>query len=115
MDPMKNCYYSNTIERFLLDSPNAIMGALSLEHAHDLEALQKNAWLSQIEILKSALCTFKDGWIGFEFTIPRMGKRVDAVVVLNSVVFVIEFKVGSHSHESHAIEQVVDYTSAFLL
>ena len=110
MDLMKNCYYSNTIESFLLDSPNSIMGSLSLEHAHDLEALQKNAWLSQIEILQSALRTFKDGWIGFEFNIPRMGKRVDTIVVLNSVIFVIEFKVGSDKHEAHAIEQVLDYT-----
>ncbi|MCE2832726.1 MAG: DUF2075 domain-containing protein [Oxalobacteraceae bacterium] len=49
------------------------------------------------------------GWIYFEFSIPRMGKRADVVLLIGGIVFVIEFKVGSHSFDSYAIEQAHDY------
>ena len=45
----------------------------------------------------------------FEFSIPRMGKRADAVVVIGDGIFVIEFKIGSDTFDRHAIEQVEDY------
>lgn len=38
-----------------------------------------------------------------------MGKRADVVVLLGSTVFVIEFKVGSSTFDSYAIDQVHDY------
>jgi len=49
------------------------------------------------------------GYIFFEFAIPRMGKRVDTIIVHNGIVFVIEFKVGEKVYSRHAIEQVEDY------
>ncbi|MBI4860183.1 MAG: DUF2075 domain-containing protein [Candidatus Riflebacteria bacterium] len=38
-----------------------------------------------------------------------MGKYVDAVVVTQSVIFVLEFKVGERFFPAHAIDQVWDY------
>ena len=106
---MTRSYYSNSIAAFLKDDETAIFGHLSKHHNHDLEALQKNAWTKQIKILKEALKSFDNGQIYFEFSIPRMGKRVDNVLIINDLIFVIEFKVGDTEYQKHSIEQVVDY------
>ena len=107
---MKRAYYSNNIQDFLLDSDSSILGELTANHSNrTLEELQVNAWRKQITILKNQLSEF-DGQIYFEFAIPRMGKRVDNIVIINNVAFIIEFKVGDGGYEKHAIEQVIDYT-----
>jgi len=106
---MTRSYYSNTISGFLQDDETRILGQLSLHHSHALEELQKNAWIMQIIILKEALKDFDNGQIYFEFSIPRMGKRVDNVLIINDFVFVLEFKVGDNQYQKHSIEQVVDY------
>lgn len=50
-----------------------------------------------------------NGSLFLEFNIPRMGSRVDAVVLIGPVVFVVEFKVGEAVFERTAIDQVWDY------
>ncbi|QOR62025.1 DUF2075 domain-containing protein [Sulfurovum sp. ST-21] len=106
---MTRAYYSNTLKTFLIDKNNNILGQLARYHTHALEDLQKNAWLKQIDILKKTFRNIEDGYIFFEFSIPRMGKRVDNIVVIDDSVFIIEFKVGSTSYDNYAIEQVLDY------
>ena len=106
---MTRSYYSNTISDFLKDDETRILGQLSLHHNHALEDLQKNAWVKQITILKDTLQTINNGQIYFEFSIPRMGKRVDNVLIINDLIFVLEFKVGDNQYQKHSIEQVVDY------
>lgn len=106
---MTRSYYSNTISNFLKDDETRILGQLSLHHNHALEDLQKNAWVKQIIILKDTLQTINNGQIYFEFSIPRMGKRVDNVLIINDLIFVLEFKVGDNQYQKHSIEQVVDY------
>ncbi len=107
---MTRAYYSNTLQNFLRDSNNDILGQLARHHSHALEDSQKNAWLKQIDILKKTLQHFeKDGYIFFEFAIPRMGKRVDNIIIIDDSVFIIEFKVGSATYDNDAIEQVLDY------
>jgi hypothetical protein len=39
-----------------------------------------------------------------------MGRRIDCVILSGKVVFAIEFKVGASIYDSHAIDQVTDYT-----
>lgn len=107
---MKRSYYSNTISKFLTDTRSNILGLLSINHSHSLEDLQKNAWLRQIEILQENLDKNLNAKIYFEFGIPRMGKRVDNVIILNDLILVIEFKVGESKYPNHAIEQVIDYS-----
>ena len=63
-----------------------------------------------MRILKEQLKNCENGHIIFEYTIPRMGKRVDVVIIRESVVFVIEFKVNETEYLSYAIDQAVDYT-----
>ena len=107
---MKRAYYSNTIDQFINDSVSSIIGELSMNHSNrSLDELQTNAWKKQIEILKDQLNGLY-GQIYFEFAIPRMGKRVDNIVILKDAVFIIEFKVGDDRYEKYAIEQVIDYT-----
>ncbi len=108
-DTMKRSYYSNSIPQFLLDDETRILGDLALNHSHALEDLQKNAWIKQIEILKYALENISSGRIYFEFEIPRMGKRVDNILIIDDLIFVLEFKIGEKLYHKYAIEQVVDY------
>ena len=107
---MQRAYYSENIQDYLLESESSILGKLSINHSNSaLEELQKNAWIKQIQILKDQLKNVR-GRIYFEFSIPRMGKRVDNIIIIEDAIFIIEFKVGSKKHEKHAIEQVIDYT-----
>ena len=103
-----NYYYRNTISDFLQRNTNEIIGAITRSNEFDVTFLQNKSWEQQIPILKNALHGF-DGEIFFEFVIPRMGKRVDTLIVIKNVVFVIEFKVGESHFFNHNIEQVWDY------
>jgi hypothetical protein len=106
---MTRSYYSNTISHFLNDDSDKILGQLIRNHDFAAENLQRNAWIKQIEILKYQLSDFKHGQIYFEFSIPRMGKRVDNILIIDDFIFVVEFKVGDAEYQKHAIEQTVDY------
>ena len=77
---MNRAYYSSTVEKFLNDDSNLILGQLSRNHQFALEDLQRNSWIDQIEILKSALRRLPNSFIVFEYTIPRMGKRVTEII-----------------------------------
>lgn len=105
---MKRYYYGSHIREFLSESDAAILGQLIIGHNFELDDLQKNAWISQIAILKDQLAGL-DGHIYFEFTIPRMGKRVDNILIIGDSIFVLEFKVNASSFHHHDIEQVLDY------
>ena len=74
-------YYSNTITEFLNQSLDAIWYDLTDLGRGDLLQTQKQAWFEQITILKSQLASYT-GDIYFEYSIPRMGKRIDAVLLI---------------------------------
>ncbi len=103
-------YYSASIADFLQQSDREILGII---HANDISAettiQQSNTWESEITILKDQLRAFSDGRIIFEYIIPRMGKRVDAVVLYRNIVFLLEFKVGDREYRESTYDQVYDY------
>ena len=105
---MKREYYSDSIANFLNTSPEEILGKLASKNEFSLEQTQRDAWLEEIDILRKALPPFQ-GYIYFEYSIPRMGQRVDVVVLIGPVIFVLEFKIGEKEFPLHAIEQVWDY------
>ena len=105
---MKRAYYSSSISEFCNQEAEQILGQMTQQHSFDLTLLQRDAWVEQTYLLKNVLSNY-DGKIYFEFSIPRMGRRVDAVIIIESVIFVIEFKVGSKSYESADLDQVMDY------
>jgi len=107
---MNRAFYSNSIDKFLLMPKEEIIGTLALNNQFGLEQTQRDAWLEEIEILKDILPLYRnEGSLYLEFSIPRMGQRVDAVLLIGSVIFVLEFKIGEKEYTSYAIDQVMDY------
>lgn len=106
---MSRSYWSSLVRDFLDADPNAILGALSAAHPFDITDLQKNAWIYEIRFLKQVLGSLPEAHISLEYSIPRMGKRVDAVLIADGFVFLLEFKVGAQAYQPHDIAQVLDY------
>lgn len=107
---MKRFYYSKKVSEFLEDSDQHILGELVIHHYFAVEDTQRNAWLKEIQILKKSLNDFKDAYIGFEYSIPRMGKKVDVIIIFKNIIFLLEFKVGEDLFHNSAINQVLDYS-----
>lgn len=105
---MLNYYFKDSIESFLQKSITEVIGCITLSNQFDSTVNQNKSWNLQIAILQKALQGLK-GTIFFEFSIPRMGKRVDAIVIVENVAFVIEFKVGENKFLASNIDQVWDY------
>lgn len=91
--PRTSAYYSAPVDRFLDSDPHKVLGVLAAGHAHDLDIEQRQAWEEEINILRDALSGLV-GTIFLEFDVPRLGSRIDAVLVSGSAIFVIEFKCG---------------------
>ncbi|MEO9146286.1 MAG: DUF2075 domain-containing protein [Ginsengibacter sp.] len=105
---MNSYFYSNTIADFLTSSTNEIFGAITRNSDFPDEPTQKGAWTQEIKILKEILENYQ-GRIFFEYSIPRMGRRIDVVLIIKNVIFVVEFKVGEKDFYQNAIDQVWDY------
>jgi hypothetical protein len=101
-------WYGALIPEFLNSSADIIFSQLAKRNDFDLVSTQRDAWIEQIEFLRSSLNGL-NGAIFLEFNIPRMGRRIDAVILIGPVVFVVEFKVGEKEFERAAFEQVWDY------
>ena len=106
---MGRAYYSGSISSFLMAEEDHILGQLMIEDSFRTEDIQKNAWRAEIQVLKEQLASFPDGEIAFEFTIPRMGHRVDAVLIIQGIIFLLEFKVGDDTYAKSTKDQVMDY------
>ncbi len=105
---MKREYYSDSISNFLISSTEEILGRLALNNDFTLIQTQRSAWIAEIEILRETLTSYV-GSIYFEYSIPRMGRRIDIVLLIGPVIFVLEFKVGERQFTTYAIDQVCDY------
>jgi hypothetical protein len=105
---MKRAFYSDSIANFLKSYEEEIIGKLALGNEFPLEQTQREAWLVEIRVLKNILSSYK-GAIYFEYSIPRMGQRIDVVVLIGPVIFVLEFKIREAHFTTYAIDQVVDY------
>lgn len=105
---MNRAYYSDTISSFLLAKPATIIGTMSLSSEFADDPLQKGAWAEEIRILQDVLTPFS-GSIYFEYSIPRMGKRIDTLLLINHLLFVLEFKIGEGDYPAYAVDQVWDY------
>jgi hypothetical protein len=107
---MKRYYYSDSVATFLGKEQHSILGTLLASNEYPLEMTQRDAWLAEIQILQFVLTPYRDtGQIYFEFSIPRLGRRIDVVVIVQSVIFVLEFKVNENEFTSSATDQVCDY------
>lgn len=105
----KRKYYSSTIKKFLLTEIDVILGQLLINDEFETSDHQKNAWKKEIIILKEQLQKYKDGEIIFEYTIPRIGHRIDVVCIIKGIIFLLEFKVGEKEYKKSTLDQVMDY------
>lgn len=96
------------IPDFVAASRDAILGRLTAASKHDVELSQRDAWQSTITILQLALANVA-GYIFLEFDVPRLGSRIDAVIISAAAIIPIEFKIGEDSRRRDAIDQVWDY------
>lgn len=107
---MTRSYYSATYQKFFEDSPEHILGEISSNDTFtELLDKQKNAWKRQITILRNELKNISFDKLLFEYTIPRMGRRVDNILLYKGVVYLLEFKVGAENYESSALKQAEGY------
>lgn len=106
---MKRAWWHNSLAELARTDDDTILGALARQLPFPLESAQRTAWSYQISHLKILALLFPDAELFLEFAIPRMGRRADAVLVLDGLVLVLEYKVGADSFSRHAIEQVHGY------
>src|SRR4051812_23838290 len=103
-------YYSDPIEAFLNRPADEILGVLVQGGPHAVETSQRDAWLQQIDHLKKVLPPYRGrGKVYFEYAVPRLGKRIDVVLLIEHALFVLEFKVGETTFTAAARDQVWDY------
>jgi hypothetical protein len=105
---VKREFYADSIKGFLGSSVDEIIGKLTRESDFSVDPSQKGAWIEEIEILQTVLAPYAGG-IHFEYSIPRMGERIDVLLVIGPVIFVLEFKTGAKEFTRYAIDQVTDY------
>ncbi|MDD4689748.1 MAG: DUF2075 domain-containing protein [Eubacteriales bacterium] len=106
---MKRAYYSSSVQDFINKDCFTIFGEITSNDQFAADDLQKNTWKKEIEILKRELSPFTDGHLLFEYTIPRIGNRIDNVLLYKGIVFLLEFKVGENSYPRYAVDQATDY------
>ena len=105
------CLYENAIASFLNPEKQSVLGFLCERYHGDALTTTREAWMGEIEILQNSLLPWKesDGRIIFEYDIPRLGKRVDVVLLLHGIIFCLEFKVGETNVLEADVDQVLDY------
>lgn len=105
------CLYEKRIIDFLNDSEDSVFGVLCDQYHGDALTTTREAWKEEITIMQTVLPQLdeKDGHIIFEYDIPRLGKRIDVVLLLKGIIFCIEFKVGKNQVLESDVDQVLDY------
>ncbi len=104
--------YGARFEDFVQQSSAEILGELARRAGGDLDLTQNNAWQEEIEILKALQLPEAErgpAKIYFEYTIPRLGRRADVILLVGHVLFVVEFKSGESQFHVAALDQVWDY------
>src|SRR6185437_2904061 len=111
----KNAFYGAGVSEFIADAPDAVVGVLTTRAALEFrgsEREQTRAWQDQVRLLQSAFAELStmDGWsILLEYSLRRLGRRHDAVLLAPGVIIVIEFKMGAEVHAQQHLHQVEDY------
>ena len=111
MNNNPRCLYENSIAAFLSDTEMSIFGALCDNYHGEANTNSREAWKDEISIMKEVLSKLedKDGRIVFEYDIPRLGKRIDVVLLYKGIIFCIEFKTKEKDKNAADLDQVLDY------
>ena len=105
------CLYNNSLYKFCVEDDYSIFGQLCDNYHGDAPTTTREAWKEEISIVKQILSKYshEDGQVVLEYDIPRLGKRVDVVLLLKGIIFCLEFKVGESKILEADIDQVLDY------
>lgn len=108
---MSRCLYNSSFEAFTSADENSVLGVLCDNYHGVALTTTREAWKGEIDILKNTLQKYShsDGQIVFEYDIPRLGKRIDVVLLFAGIIFCIEFKVGESGILEADVDQVLDY------
>ena len=111
MSKNPRCLYHSTFASFLNKDFDSIFGTLCDNYHGDALTTTREAWHGEIAIMKNVIASLNDpnGQIIFEYDIPRLGKRIDVVLLYRGIVFCVEFKVGESKILEADIDQVLDY------
>ena len=115
-------FVNRTLSEFIALPDETTLGLLARGNAEarfPIPPEQIEAWHEQLAPLKAAISALiessercaTESRVLLEYPIPRIGKRIDAVLLVRDLIIVIEFKTGESSGSGKA--QVEDY--AFLL
>ena len=106
-------YYTDTITDFLKKTDNSIIGDLTISSQHDINDETTAAWLEEINVMQEVLKPYPNcGSVFFEYNIPRMGRRIDVVAIIDNIIFLFEFKAMNDKFSREAFIQVWDYAGA---
>lgn len=105
------CLYNSDIKSFIEADSYSVLGRIHDTFHGQALTTTDEAWSSEINILQKSLLPWKDedAEIIFEYNIPRLGKRIDVVLLLRGIIFCLEFKVGQKDVLQADVEQVMDY------
>ena len=108
---MNRCLYNNKFEKFLNTEDDFVFGQLCDNYHGEALTTTREAWKAEIAIMKEVLSGLSDknGDIIFEYDIPRLGKRIDVVLLYRGIIFCLEFKVNQSNILEADIDQVLDY------
>lgn len=109
--PNPRCLYNGDFASFLNKDTDSIFGTLCDNYHGDALTTTREAWRGEIAIMKKVIAALSDrnGRIIFEYDIPRLGKRIDVVLLYRGIVFCVEFKVGESKILEADVDQVLDY------
>lgn len=106
------CLFKSEILTFVSMNPSHVLGNIVKSFHGVDQTTTLEAWESEIKIMQQVLqpwATDNEAYVCFEYDIPRLGKRIDVVVLLGGMVFCLEFKVGKRDALQMDVEQVLDY------
>ncbi len=105
------CLYSNDFRSFLNEEEKSIFGKIDSNYHGVPLTTTREAWEGEILIMQEVLSHLDDqeGQIIFEYDIPRLGKRIDVVLLYKGIIFCLEFKVGESRILEADVDQVLDY------
>ena len=111
MSKSPRCLYDSDIKSFLNKEKESVLGILCERYHGDALTTTRDAWMKEIEVMQTTLIPWSDTdcRIIFEYDIPRLGKRIDVVLLLNGIIFCLEFKAGQTSILEGDLDQVLDY------
>lgn len=101
-------WFECAISEFQSAHLEQVIGQLATASEFAVTPEQRYAWEEEFSFLRKQLNGL-DGVICLEFNIPRMGRRIDTVLIILGLVFVIEFKVGANIFTKNDLSQVWDY------